>query len=161
MGRRSPAQRLTEEQQAFIVTSLACFRTPTQVSDALRERYGVDFPRQRVEHYDPTKRRAQRGKLAKKWVALFWETRKTWANSTRDEVAIANERYQLEQLQELYEHAPDRNVKLRLELLIEAAKMTGGIYTNRRQHELSGPAGAPIPTQLTVTFLPTRADGDG
>lgn len=157
MGKRTPAQRLTEEQQAWIVTQLAMFRTPSQVSKELKERWGVDFPRQRVEYYDPTKQRAKTNRIAKKWVQLFETTRQEYLRDI-SQVPIANRKWRLEQLQKLYDNAPDRNVKLRADLLVEAEKFTGDAYSNKRQHELSTPQG---PLEIVVTRRIIRpGDGD-
>jgi len=76
MSKRTPYQRLTEAQQTYIVVRCAQFASPTTVERELLERWGVKFPRDKVEYYDPTKGRSRRGKLAKKWVALFWEARR-------------------------------------------------------------------------------------
>lgn len=141
MGKRSPATRLTEEQQAFIVAELAMFRTPQQVTDALKQRWDLEFSRVKVEYYDPTKARS-RTKLAKKWVKLFDATRKRYLNELND-VPIANRRYQLEQLQDLYDSA-GRNMVLKKEIIIEAAKITGDVYSARRVLEHTGKGGGPI-----------------
>lgn len=170
-GQRSPSTRLTEEQRGFIVTELACFRTPTQVSNALKEEFNVDFSRDKVEYYDPTKGRAKRGKLAKKWVALFETTRKEYLADIAA-VPIANRRYQLEQLQEMYE-AAGRNLMLKKELVIEAAKITGDVYSARRVLEHTGKNGGPIEIAGRLANVPdselfagrdeaaARALGDG
>ncbi|WAI82289.1 MULTISPECIES: DUF2280 domain-containing protein [Achromobacter] len=47
--------RLTEVHQRFIVQELACYDSPQQVSDSVREEFGVDVPRTQVARYDPTK----------------------------------------------------------------------------------------------------------
>ncbi len=45
-----PAEpRLTPEQRNFVITSLACFDTPTMVKRALKETFEVDLARQSVE----------------------------------------------------------------------------------------------------------------
>ncbi len=142
MGTRTPRRRLTEEQQAFIVMQCACFRTPQQVSDALKERWSLEFPKDRVEYYDPTKARSRKGSLAKKWVKLFDATRKRYLNEL-NEVPIANRRWQLEQLQDLYEKA-GKNVRLKKEIIIEAEKITGDVYSARRVLEHTGKGGGPI-----------------
>lgn len=92
MGQRTPVQRLTEEQQAFIVCRCAEFATPSQVSAELFERWGIKWPRQRIEHYDPTKMRAKKGKLAKKWVALFWSHRERYLAGQSQTVELEREK---------------------------------------------------------------------
>ncbi|WP_049058606.1 DUF2280 domain-containing protein, partial [Achromobacter xylosoxidans] len=65
--------KLTEAYKRYIVQALACWDTPSQVAEAVKEEYGLDVPRMQVAQYDPTK---VAGKdLAKKWVQLFHDTR--------------------------------------------------------------------------------------
>jgi len=131
-------RQLPENVRRFIVGELATFRTPTEVSNAVKERFGLEVARQRVEYYDPAKL-VNHGKLARKWVQLFRRTRERWLAATAD-VAIANRRYRLEQLQHLYQKALDMgkigNVPLAKELLEQAAKEAGDLYTNRRKIDL-------------------------
>lgn len=65
---------LKGEVKAFIVQSLACFDTPSQVVELVKKEFGLNITRQQVESHDPTKANG-RG-LAQKWVELFHETRK-------------------------------------------------------------------------------------
>jgi hypothetical protein len=67
---------LTDPQKLFIVRALACFDTPSQVAAAVREEFGIEVDRRRVQEYDPTKV-GSRG-LGKRWVAIFHETRKAF-----------------------------------------------------------------------------------
>jgi len=46
---------LTDAHKHFIVQALACWDSPTQVAEAVREEFGVDVPRGQVAQYDPTK----------------------------------------------------------------------------------------------------------
>lgn len=49
---------LTDDVKAFIVQALACFDTPSQVVDAVREGFGTEVSRMQVQSYDPTKKAA-------------------------------------------------------------------------------------------------------
>ena len=46
---------LKEPVKIFIVQSLACFETPQQVADAVKQNYKIEIERQQVALYDPTK----------------------------------------------------------------------------------------------------------
>ncbi len=78
---------LKNEVKSFIVQALACFDTPSQVVEAVKNEYGVVASRQQVETHDPTKA-AGKG-LAVKWVTLFHDTRKRFREETA-EIPIAN-----------------------------------------------------------------------
>jgi len=56
---------LKNEVKSFIVQALACFDTPSQVSQAVKQEFDVDVTRQQVEQHDPTKRAGSH--LALKW----------------------------------------------------------------------------------------------
>ena len=46
---------LREPVKVFIVQSLACFETPQQVVEAVKQEYKIEITRQQVALYDPTK----------------------------------------------------------------------------------------------------------
>ncbi|HDT2575492.1 TPA: DUF2280 domain-containing protein, partial [Citrobacter freundii] len=46
---------LKGEVKAFIVQSLACFDTPSQVVELVKKEFGLSITRQQVESHDPTK----------------------------------------------------------------------------------------------------------
>ena len=64
--------RLAGAVKAYIVQRLACYDTPQQVADAVKEEFGLTVSRQLVQTYDAG--RAGR-KPAEKWCALFKTTR--------------------------------------------------------------------------------------
>ncbi|KTC33210.1 hypothetical protein AO265_35290 [Pseudomonas sp. ABAC61] len=55
---------LKNEVKSFIVQALACFDTPSQVVEAVKNEYGLVVTRQQVETHDPTKA-AGKGLLAR------------------------------------------------------------------------------------------------
>ena len=127
--------RLTETQKTFIVQSLACFQTPTDVCELVQEVFGLELTRGHVHYYDAS---APASKTPKKWRAVFEATRKAWLESTA-EVGIAHERYRLEELQRLYNRVKrSGNVPLAASLLEQGAKEKGGAFTNYRKLEHSG-----------------------
>jgi hypothetical protein len=121
---------LKNEVKSFIVQALACFDTPSQVVEAVKNEYGVVVSRQQVETHDPTKS-AGKG-LAVKWVTLFHDTRKRFREETA-EIPIANRAFRLRGLGRMAEKAENmRNLALTAQLYEQAAKETGDVYVNRR-----------------------------
>lgn len=66
--------KLNEAVQRFIVQALACYDTPTQVAESVKEDFGIEVTRQQIASYDPTKA-ASKNNLAKKWRDLFADNR--------------------------------------------------------------------------------------
>jgi hypothetical protein len=127
--------RLNETVKAFIVTRLACKATPTDVVDEVKEIFGLDLPRQHVHYYDPD---APASKAPKKWRELHAETRKQWLAGAA-EAGIAFSRRRLEELDRLYERAKrSGNLPLAAQLLEQAAKEQGGVFTNRHRIKHEG-----------------------
>ncbi|MBD1301131.1 DUF2280 domain-containing protein, partial [Pseudomonas aeruginosa] len=121
---------LNSELKSFIVQALACFDTPSQVVEAVKNDFGIVVTRQQVESHDPTKA-AGKG-LAKRWVTLFHDTRKRFREETA-EIPIANRAYRLRALGRMAERAEGmRNMGLAIQILEQAAKEVGDVYVNRQ-----------------------------
>lgn len=91
---------LKEPIKIFIVQSLACFDTPQQVADAVKQRFGIEIERQQCENYDPTKFGGRN--LSKKLKELFERTRKDFQTNIYG-VPLANKAVRLKELQRMYE----------------------------------------------------------
>jgi len=135
--------KLDDRVRMFIVRALACFDSPSEVARQVKEEFGLDMPRQQVANYDPTKATAKT--LAPKWRDLFARERADFlANAQK--VPIASGAYRLRRLQTMLDTASARNNHaLAAQLLEQAAKEVGGVYTNRR--EVGGPGGGAIPVR--------------
>jgi hypothetical protein len=133
---------LTEDIKIYVITSLACYDSQKQVIEDVKKQFGVVMTSQQVNAYDPNTQNGKR--LSKPFKALFEQTREQFLKDAT-KVPIANAAVRLRKLQQLLDKAEDRgNMKMAAELLEQAAKETGGAYTNRR--ELGGAVGAvPIP----------------
>lgn len=137
--------KLTDQIRAFIVQGLACFDSPTQVSNAVREEFGVIVPRQLVQKYNP-ERVASRG-LGRRWTAQFSVQRQAFLRQIA-QIPIANQAVRLRALQRSLERAErSDNTMLVLQILEQAAKEIGGAYGDKRRVEVSGPGGGPIKSQ--------------
>ncbi|WNI58157.1 DUF2280 domain-containing protein [Enterobacter bugandensis] len=135
---------LKGEVKAFIVQSLACFDTPSQVVELVKKEFGLSITRQQVESHDPTKANG-RG-LAQKWVDMFNATRERFQNEISD-IPIANKAYRLRVLDRMATRAEGmKNLALTAEIIQQAAKECGDAYTNKHKFEHSGPNGGAIQT---------------
>lgn len=132
--------KLNDQVKVFIVQQLACFQTPSQVSEAVRDQYGLELRRNRIQAYDPTK--VQGASLSKTLTELFWGTREKFRQKITD-IAISNQAYRLLTMQQALERAVARkNDVLALSILEQAAKEVGGAYTKQqdnaeREHPLT------------------------
>ena len=90
---------LKEPVKIFIVQSLACFDTPQQVADAVKQEFGIEIERQQVSAYDPTKPTGKN--LSKKLKDLFTRTREDFKSNIYD-IPLANKAVRLNELQKMY-----------------------------------------------------------
>ena len=145
---------LKGEVKAFIVQSLACFDTPSQVVELVKKEFGLSITRQKVESHDPTKANA-RG-LAHKWVELFNETRKRFQNEIAD-IPIANKAYRLRVLDRMATNSEKmKNYGMTSQLIEQAAKEMGDAYTNRQKVEHTSPDGSMTPQPTIIQLLPVE-----
>lgn len=149
--------KLDENVKAFIVTELATYRPPTEVADRVGDVFGIEITRHQAYDYDPTG--AHGHKVAKKWKALFKETREAF----KDEVigiSVTHRAYRLREISDMYLRAKQMgNLVLASSLLEQAAKEVGGSFTNRR--ELTGKDGKDLPAASAVVVLPQKEFVEG
>ncbi len=147
--------KLDDEQKLFVVQCLAMHDTPSEVAEKVKEEFGVEIDRRHAQCYDPTKFAGRH--LADKWVQTFFATRKSFLENVSS-IPIANAAVRVRRLEHLFvKHAGKRgNPKLAQEVLEQAAKETGGAYTNRR--ELSGPGGKPIEAKVETFDMSKLSD---
>lgn len=144
---------LKDEVKAFIVQALACFDTPSQVCQAVKEQYGIEVSRQLCERYDPTKYSGR--DLGQKWKTFFEECRKRFREETVD-IPIANRAFRLRAMNRFVEKAETmKNIGLAMHILEQAAKETGDIYVNRARKEEAGDEPV-IPTRIQVDVVDAR-----
>ncbi|EIW9588917.1 DUF2280 domain-containing protein [Klebsiella pneumoniae] len=135
---------LKPEIKAFIVQSVACFDTPSQVVESVLKEFGIQITRQQVEQNDPTKISGKG--LAKKWVDMFNATRDRFLNEISD-IPIANKAYRLRVLDRMATNSEKmKNYGMTSQLIEQAAKEMGDAYTNKHKFEHSGPNGGAIQT---------------
>lgn len=148
--------KLTEPQKLFIVKALACFDTPTQVANAVREEFGIEVDRRQVAEYDPSK--ASGRDVSAKLRAIFDATRQAFKDDVST-IPIASQAYRLRTLNRLLVKVEGQgNTALAAQLVEQAAKETGGTFTNRR--EVTGADGAPVMTPMSLAdfYAGTRSE---
>lgn len=144
---------LKDEVKAFIVQALACFDTPSQVCQAVKEQYGIEVSRQLCERYDPTKYSGR--DLGQKWKTFFEECRKRFREETVD-IPIANRAFRLRAMNRFVEKAESmKNIGLAMQILEQAAKETGDMFVNRSKKEEAGDEPV-IPTRIQVDVVDAR-----
>ena len=155
------SEELPGPVKAFIVQRLARFDMPSQVVKAVKEEFGLDVTRQRVHFYDPTTRAGRA--LNEELKALFFETREK-AKQDLDAIPSYHKAVRLQRLDAMIGVAIERgNMPLAAQLLEQAAKESGGAFTNKHQHEHTGKDGKDLPAapaaQVTIFALPDNGRG--
>lgn len=151
---------LKDDVKLFIVRALACFDSPTEVCRQVKEEFGLDVSKQQVSLYHPERRVGK--DLSEKWRTVFTETRKKFLDDVST-IPIASQAFRLRALNRMYERVQGQgNVPLAAQLIEQAAKESGGSFTNRR--EMTGRDGAPLipnknPLDMTDDELAAIAAG--
>ncbi len=129
---------LPDEVKTFIVQQLACFDPPSVVVKAVKAEFGEVVTPQQVEAYDPTKRAGRA--LSEYLRALFEATRAAFLDDAAG-IGISHRVTRLRAIQRLAERAETQgNIALAAQLLAQAAKEVGNVYSNTKQvdNKISG-----------------------
>jgi hypothetical protein len=138
--------QIDNRHRRFIVTRLACFESPSQVAEAVRERFGIDMPRQQVYGYDAAAAEGTGRRIAQHWRELFWEARRRYLTDMAG-VGVANKAFRLRRLDELFRKAEQAgNIRLAAALLEQAARECSATPT---------PEGAPRDRLAGLLRIPT------
>ncbi len=137
---------LKDDQKLFIVQALACFDTPSQVIELVKQEFDIDVTQQQLQAYNPATKAGAR--MSQKLKDVFEVTRTRSLEEVSD-IPVANQAYRLRQLHRMANEAMRRkNIVLAASLMEQAAKEMGGMFTNKR--ELSGPGGKPMEHRTVV-----------
>jgi hypothetical protein len=123
-------RKLTKQAQIFVVQQLAMFERPSIVQAALKETFGVEVALPAILHYD-----LSNPELESKWRELFDETRDKFLADT-SAIPIANKAFRLKELDSIYHSQKLAKMQNPIEMravLEQAAKESGGQYTNRQE----------------------------
>ncbi|WP_298725754.1 DUF2280 domain-containing protein [uncultured Ferrovibrio sp.] len=128
--------KLDEATKRLIVMELACYRTPSEVVEIVGEKLGIKLDRRQVFDYAPYGSHGDR--VPQKWRDLFDATRKQFLKDTA-EIPIAQRIFRLRELNDMEQRAKARgNYALAAQLLEQAAKECGDVYTNQQRVKHSG-----------------------
>lgn len=151
-------KRLSEAHKRFIVQALARGITPSKVIKAAHETFELELSSSAVLRYDPTTLQGET--LSEELRALFFDERKKHLEE-RANTPVAHLGYRLRVLQEMVDRQLDRKVpndKLIAELLEQAAKECGGLYS-RAAGKGEGNNGEPL--TIKVVYQDESLDGEG
>ncbi len=147
--------RLTDPQKRFIIDRLACFDSPKEVADAIKEEFGISISPQACEHYDPNKRAGHQ--LARHLAALFEDTRRRFLKYVDAHIPEANAAVRIHHLARAARAYKERgNYVAMANMLQIIAKERGGAFTNRR--ELTGRDRGPIKLLELDTMSEAQVD---
>jgi len=150
---------MPEEVRAEIVRRLACYETPAAVLRWLKEETNEDVTIQAIVCYDPTRYAGR--ELSEKWRVLFEASRKAYLTSV-ETVPLANQGYRLAQMQTMFDEAiKAKNRGQALQIMEQAAKEMGGVYSNVRTLNTPDMAGGgdQIPQHERAQKLASIIDG--
>lgn len=139
---------LSTEAQIYVVSRLAQFARPAEVIAEVKEQFKVAPSVPALLHYNPTT--AQGRDLRDDLKSLFYEVRERFRANV-DDIPCANAAVRLATIQKVIDRAEARgNDAMVLQANEQAAKESGGAFTNRR--ELTGKDGKPIESKLDVSL---------
>ncbi len=119
--------RLKGKHKSFIVRYLACYETPTEVADLVKEEFDIEVSRQQIKFYSPNDRQGGR-ELSQKWKDLFEMTRKEYLEDAIQH-PIAHKGYRIAMLHKPIASADtNKNTEQVRKLLETAAKEIGGQF---------------------------------
>lgn len=125
---------LTEEQKAWIVIQYARMRSAWQIRRDFKAIYGGELDRKQVHRYNPASS-CNYGRGMQKWQGLFDEEREKFLDKV-DRIPIANLAVRLDRLETMCVNAMEKgNTATAANLIEQAAKEVGGLFTNRREIE--------------------------
>ena len=142
-------KKLNDIHRAFLVREFACFATPLEAADALREEYGIEIAPQSAQHYDATS--GAGSDAAKKWHDLFDVSRQAFLEEVQENIPLAHKAVRIKELaRAANSFKASKNYLAMARMLEQIAKEVGNVHTNR--HEFTGKDGGPIRYQDTETM---------
>lgn len=106
---------------------------PSEIVDAVKTEFTVEIERQNVRNYNPE----QVIKARNKWGEIFDKEREKFINSSA-EIGVAHQSFRLKELNDMALAAKRKgNLVLAGQLLEQAAKECGGLYTNKQTQDVN------------------------
>lgn len=133
---------LSDDIKHFIVQQFAEYRQPHEIVERVKKEFNKTVTRQQAFHYSP-----RNPALGQHWQELYERYRAAFLKNL-ESIPIANGSFQLQALQDQYERLTANPVLINevevRQTIVTAAKITGGMMTNRR--EITGSNGQPLLT---------------
>ena len=138
---KSKAPILRDYHRTFLVREFACFATPMEAADALKEKYDIEITPQGAQHYQPDSSSGRT--LAQKWVELFGVARKAFLEDVEKHVPEAYKAVRIHELAKASRVLKKNGNYFGMANMLERiAKESGNVHTNRR--EFTGKDRGPI-----------------
>ena len=148
-------KKLQDHHRAFLVREFACFATPMEAADALRQEYGIEITPQSAQHYDATSGAGARA--AKKWHELFDVAREAFLDDVEARIPHAHKSVRIQKLARASDaFEKNSNYLAMARVLEQIAKEVGNVHTNRR--EFTGKDRGPIKYQDVETMTDEQID---
>ena len=135
-------KKLNDYHRSFLVREFACFATPMEAADALREEYGIEIAPQSAQHYDATS--GAGSDAAKKWHDLFDVSRQAFLEEVQNSIPLAHKSVRIKELARAANtFKASKNYLAMARMLEQIAKECGGA----QRIELTGKGGGAIKFQ--------------
>ncbi len=150
-------KKLKDHHRAFLVREFACFATPMEAADALREEYGITITPQSAQHYDVTSGAGARA--AKRWHELFDVSRQAFLDDVKARVPESYKAVRVQELARASRTFKKRGNLVGMAAMLEKiAREVGNAYTNR--HEVTGKGAGPIQFEDVSTMTDDEIDNE-
>ena len=154
---KSKAPILRDYHRTFLVREFACFATPMEAADALKEKYDIEITPQGAQHYQPDS--SSGCTLAQKWVELFGVARKAFLDDVETRVPEAYKAVRIHELAKASRTFKKKgNYMAMADMFERIAKEVGNVHTNRR--EFTGKDRGPIKVEAVADITDEQIDSE-
>ena len=157
MTQKKP-NKLKDEHRAFLVREFACYSSPQEAADALKETFGIEITPQGAQHYDATSENGKR-QAAKKWHELFEVYRNAFLHDIEKRVPEAHKSVRIQELAKASRaFKRSKNYLSMARMLEQLAREMGDAFSNRR--EFTGKDGGAIQYQDVSDMTDEQLDAE-
>ena len=154
---KSKAPILRDYHRTFLVREFACFATPMEAADALKEKYDIEITPQGAQHYQPDSSSGRT--LSKKWVELFGVARTAFLEDVETRVPEAYKAVRIHELAKASrKFKKNGNYMAMADMFERIAKEVGNVHTNRR--EFTGKDRGPIQVSAVSEMTDEQIDAE-
>lgn len=126
--------RLKDEHRAWLVAKFATYGRLLEVLHAFRDEFGFEIDKRQAAKYDLSNASTKPGTV-EKWRPIWDKARADFEASVTN-IPVASATFRVKKLDEMFTIAFERrNYKTAAQLLEQAAKETGGMFSNKRHIE--------------------------